>query len=430
MPLAPTASKGAFNALLKTLEEPPAGVVFVLATTELHKVPETIRSRCQVLMFRRVGEEDLQQRLATIAEKEGVTVPAEVLAEIAGAVRGGVRDAETALERVIPLARDLGDGFDLAAYRGLVARVGTDAVVDVVAELVTGDVKAGLHFARSLQQQGIDEREALGELVEALRWLLLLQVDGPESVLVPVQGDLREKLLGLRDQADVSKLDAMIAAGLLGRERLRRLEDRGVVFEVALVRMAQAGTLPAIADLLDEVRSGGGVAPAMAAPAAGGGVAAPAAPPANAADLKARVLELARDKSLMHATLETCEFVGPGQEGANKGRVVVSTKSPRKMHQDRLQSPDMQQQLQAWVRQVVGGDVRVEVRAPAAKPGGAGGGGGGPAKEPGQAAKRVMGRFGGRVVDVNPEDRVQKQPPKDTGGEELPDPPPVADPGE
>jgi DNA polymerase-3 subunit gamma/tau len=95
-------SKAAFNAFLKTLEEPPPKVVFILATTELHRLPDTIRSRCQVLLFKRVGEEDLQKRLRMIAEQDGVTVPDEVLAEIAGSVRGGVRDAETALELIAP----------------------------------------------------------------------------------------------------------------------------------------------------------------------------------------------------------------------------------------------------------------------------------------------------------------------------------------
>ncbi|MBZ0151965.1 MAG: DNA polymerase III subunit gamma/tau, partial [Planctomycetes bacterium] len=233
-------TKSAFNAFLKTLEEPPPRVVFVLATTELHKVPETIRSRCQVLLFRRVGETDLVRRLRSIAEREGVPVADDLLAEIAGSVRGGVRDAETALERVLPLLRAHGAAFDLAAYRTLVARVGLDATIGVVEQLLQGDAKAGLHFARDLQQHGSDEREALGEIVEVLRWLLLLKIDGADSGLVPVTGALRQRLEALAATAEPNRLDAMVGAGLLGRERLRRLEDRGAVFEVALLRMAQA----------------------------------------------------------------------------------------------------------------------------------------------------------------------------------------------
>ncbi|MCK5942699.1 MAG: DNA polymerase III subunit gamma/tau, partial [Planctomycetes bacterium] len=250
-------TKEAFNAFLKTLEEPPRQVVFVLATTERHKVPDTIISRCQVLPFRRVGEQDLVKRLRMIADKEGVTIVDEVLEEIALAVRGGVRDAETALERVLPLARDMGDGFDLEAYRALTARVGPEAVVDVVQALLQGDAAKGVTFARAMQEQGFDEREALGEIVATLRNLLLMKIDGEDTGLVPLSGALRERVQTLAADVDTARLDAMIGAGILGRERLRRHEDRGVVFEIALVRMAQAGALPTLADLLAEVRAGG-----------------------------------------------------------------------------------------------------------------------------------------------------------------------------
>ncbi|MBL8731686.1 MAG: DNA polymerase III subunit gamma/tau [Planctomycetes bacterium] len=431
-------TKSAFNAFLKTLEEPPPRVVFVLATTELHKVPETIRSRCQVLLFRRVGETDLVRRLRSIADREGGAVADDLLAEIAGSVRGGVRDAETALERVLPLLRAHGAAFDLAAYRTLVARVGLDATIGVVEQLLQGDAKAGLHFARDLQQHGSDEREALGEIVEVLRWLLLLKIDGADSGLVPVTGALRQRLEALVATAEPNRLDAMVGAGLLGRERLRRLEDRGAVFEVALLRMAQAGALPTLADLLAEVRAGGGaaapaaVAPTRAAPrfgaaavpapggASGGGgggagaalaprSAAPAAP--GTGDLKARTLGLLRDRALLQATFELCKVDGPTAGDV----VVVTLHSERKMHQDRLQSPVVQQELAKAVQDAAGRPVKVEFRVANAGSGEAEGalGGGAPPQrhEIGPTAKRVVERFRGRVVQVNPEDRIGEVPP-------------------
>ncbi|HEX6812465.1 MAG TPA: DNA polymerase III subunit gamma/tau [Planctomycetota bacterium] len=456
-------SKGAFNALLKTLEEPPPHVVFVLATTELHKVPETIRSRCQVLLFRRVGETDLQKRLRTIAEREGVQMPAEVLAEIAASVRGGVRDAETALERALPLARDLGAKFDLAAWRSLDSRVGLDATVAVVAALLQGDARAGLQFAREQQQQGTDEREALGEIVEVLRWLLLLSVDGPDSGLVPVSGALREKLAAMAASANAHQLDAMISAGLLGRERLRRLEDRGVVFEVALVRMAQAGSLPTLADLLAEVRAGG-VAPtagaatgapaaaasrpvfgagakppgtaagaasrAAAPPAAAPPAAPPAGPPvAGGGDLRARVIAMLADKQLLQSTLEQCRLDGPN----DKGVVVLTVHSERRMHRDRLASPVIQQEVKKVIQDAAGAPVSVDFRlGDAATPGSSSPpGNAAPAAqaEPGPVTKRVIEKFHGRVVEVNPPDRVPKPAPpaaapSDSEGAPLDEQPP------
>ncbi|MFN6148220.1 MAG: DNA polymerase III subunit gamma/tau [Planctomycetota bacterium] len=433
-------SKGAFNAFLKTLEEPPPGVVFVLATTELHKVPETIRSRCQVLLFKRVGEDDLKRRLGAIAAAEKVAVPDDVLAEIAMSVRGGVRDAETALERVLPLARELGAKFDLAAYRALVARVGLDAVVEVVERLLAGDAKAGVHFARTLQEQGADEREALGEIVEVLRWLLLLRIDGADSGLVPLAGALRARLQALAAATDDKRLDAMVHAGLLGRERLRRLEDRGVVFEVAMVRMAEAGTLPALGDLIAELRAGGSAPPAGPAkpqfgagarPAAAGagsgparpaGAAAPAGavsaapPPSASADLRVRVLAALADRPLLQGTLEQCNFTGPDADG----RLVVTLQSERRMYADRLAAAGVQQDLAQAIGAAAGRSLRIEWRLPAEGAGGAPAAP--PAKvEPGVATKRVLGAFGGRVVQVNPEDRAPKpkepEVPGDAGGE-------------
>lgn len=437
-------SKAAFNALLKTLEEPPPKVLFVLATTELHKLPDTIRSRCQVLSFKRVGEQDLEKRLRMIADKDGVAVPDEVLAEIAASVHGGVRDAETALERVLPLARDLGDKFDLAAYLALTSRVGTDAVIDVVAALLSGDAKKGLHFVHDLQQQGMDEREALGEIVDMLRWVMLMRVDGEDSVLVPLTGEVRKKVFALAGTADGPHLDAMIGAGVLARARLRRREDRSAVFEVAMLRMAQAGSMPTLADLLAEVRAGsfrgqglpgqgrpgqgvagqpaspqgratGGAPPRQFGKGAAGGRSAQA-PPArqatpvvDAKDLKSRVMVGLEKRKLLQATMELCRVEGPD----DKGRVVVTLETERKLHRDRLSSTVIQQELKDAIHDAAGRAVTVDFRI-GSEDGGSTSLSGGAAKppppeaKPGDKAKGVMKKFGGRVVQVNPQDRVQK----------------------
>jgi DNA polymerase-3 subunit gamma/tau len=397
-------SKGAWNALLKTLEEPPPNVVFVLATTELHKVPETIRSRCQVLQFRRIGEDDIGKRLRMIADAEGVALGDDVLEEIAAGSRGGMRDAETALERALSLARAHGGKFDLAALREMTQRLGHDRAVEVAAALLTGDAAAGLHFCRELQQNGIDEREALGDLVEVLRSCQLLQIDGPDSALVDVQGGPRQQLAAMAASAGPHRLEAMIQAGLLGRERLRRLDDRAAVLQLAIVRMAQAGALPALGELVAAVRDGGMVAPAAAGAAGGAPAAAPrpAAPPAGGGDLRARVLAAAREQPLLAATLEQCRFEGPD----GSGRVIVHVETDKKIYRDRLQAPAVQQQVVGFVQAGAGRAVQVEFRfapqtASTAPP---------PASTapPGPMAQRVMQRFGGRVVAVDPEDGARR----------------------
>jgi DNA polymerase III gamma/tau subunit len=383
-----------------------------------------------------------------------VRITDDVLAEIAASVRGGVRDAETALERILPLAREADGEFDLAAYRSLVARVGLDATVDVVERLLGGDARAGLHFARELQDQGIDEREALGELVEVLRWLLLLKVDGPDTGLVPVSGALRERLQRLAEAATPMRLDAMVSAGILGRERLRRLEDRAVVLEVSLVRMAQAGELPALADLLAEVRAGGvaaqpaapqqparrftppprppgtrapdGAPPAPPSPSSASAPspspAPPRAPAAVGGDLRARVLTRLHDQHLLAAAVELCTLTGPDDHDV----VTVAMRGDvKKMFRDRLTSPDGQTKVTKAIHDAAGRPVKVQWRlaagdagtaTPAPKP---------VAKvEPGPNANRVMGALGGRVVQVNPDDRAPK--PEPAADEPPPDEPPVA----
>jgi len=435
-------SKPAFNALLKTLEEPPAGVVFVLATTELHKVPDTIRSRCQLLQFRRIGDDDIAARLRMIVDKEGVALPDDVLREIAVTSRGGMRDAETALEQALQLARGHDGPFDLAAYRELTQRLGVDRAVEVVAALLAGDAAAGLRFCGELQDAGADEREALGDLVDILRALLVLQVDGDDSGLVTHVGAVRQRLIELHKRCGRQQLEAMIQAGVLGRDRLRRLEDRAAILELTIVRMAQAGTLPTLAELIAGVRdgtlvgtaaampsrgdatpraaapAGSSTAPAGSSPPPAGSAPAPAgSSPAPAGDLRAAVLAAVREQPLLLATVELCQLSGPDAGD----RVVFALDTERKMHRDRLQAPALQQQLTAIVQSVVGRPVAVTFRI----------GGGAPtqpaadAPPPGEAASRVLARFGGRVVAVNPEDQrpAGRQPAGEPASEQTDEPP-------
>lgn len=415
-------SKGAWNALLKTLEEPPPGVVFVLATTELHKVPDTIRSRCQVLHFRRIGDTDIQSRLRMIADSEGVALADDVLAEIAATSKGGMRDAETALERALQLARDHDGAFDLSVYRELTQRLGTDRVVEVAGALLSGNAAAGLRFCAELQESGGDEREALGELVDALRSVLLLQVDGDDTGLVSHVGAVRERLQQLAKSAGRQQVEAMIQAAVLGRDRLRRLEDRAAILELTIIRMAEAGTLPSLGELIAAVRDGG----IASAPAAASGAKAVAAPRATSpegkapipsssavatSDLRGIVLAAAREEPLLHATLELCAFRGP--DAASK--VVLHLDSERKLHRDRVQSPQLQQKIVAWISRALGRTVTlaVELSVEGASPSSPGS-----MVPPGAGTLLVMEKFSGRRVSVDPEDRRMSDPP----------PPPSSDP--
>ncbi len=344
-------TRSAFNAFLKTLEEPPAKVVFMLATTELHKVPETIRSRCQVLMFHRVGEAEIAKRLRMICEHEGLEVADEVLAEIAASARGGMRDAETALERVLPLVQPGAERFDLESYHRLFHRVGPGESVAVVASLLAGETQRALRFVDGICQSGMDEREALGEVLQILRAILMLKIDGPETGLIPFSGQLREQLLELSSGADESRLDAMIQAGLIGRERIRRLDDRRLVLELSLLRMASAAELPLLAELVEGMRSGD-----LSLPASEKQSQAPARPPAAmAGDARGPVLAKVQEiKPMWGATLELCKFVGPKEK-----RLQVILHSDLKMHRDRVNSQEFKQFLAGQIGELFGEDIEL-----------------------------------------------------------------------
>ena len=388
-------TRSAFNAFLKTLEEPPARVVFVLATTEIHKVPDTIRSRCQVHLFGRVGEEDIVKRLQMIAEREGAALPQAVLEDIAVQCRGGMRDAESSLERILPVARERGAAFDLEAYRELVQRVGSDRSLEVVAALLAGTPGPALHFARALQEAGCDEREALGEVLEHLRALLLLVVDGSDTPLVAATGAGRESLLELAAAADEHQLDAMIQAGLNGRDRIRRLEDRGLVLETTLLHMARAGQLQSLGELVEAVRAG---ALTGAAPVAPGAVARPAPVPPVPGGLKARlVAAVSEKKGLLARTVELCQVRGPDDEGV----VTLTLDTDQRMHRDRMDAPDVQGFLTGVLANLLGGKVTLRVRRAGGEPVATGA----PRKQPGSAVRRVAERFDGNIVDLD-DDRI------------------------
>ncbi len=408
-------TRSAFNAFLKTLEEPPKNVVFILATTELHKVPDTIRSRCQVLMFRRVGETDIVTRLSTIVEAEGLSIPEAVLEEIAASSRGGMRDSETALERILPMAHEMGENFDLDAYRSLVHRVGLDRTAEVCAELLAGKAAPALHFADSVVQSGVDEREALGEILEVLRAILLIKVDGPESTLVPHSGALRATLVSLAEKAETQKLDAMIQAGLLGRERIRRLDDRRLVLEMSLLRMAEAGQLPSLGDLARAVESGAvGAGPSAAlGPPGQTGSSAPAGPAAGAGRTGDRLkaafsAALKAAKPMLVSTLDLCRLQGPD----GTGTVVLTLSDRRKFHQDRVTSPQVQDLMRQVLRGIAGDDINIrfqvgdssavegqdvpteELKSTS------------PLRPPSAVVRKVAERFDGKIMDLDDESPV------------------------
>jgi DNA polymerase-3 subunit gamma/tau len=184
----------AFNALLKTLEEPPPHVIFVLATTEPHKIPETILSRCQRFDFRRLTVNEIVGRLTDLAEREGLQFEPEALTAIARQATGSVRDAESLLDQLIAYSDE---AITRAQVQAVLGTGSLRAVSDLVGRLAAGDVAGGLDAINRAVDEGIAPGQLNRQVVEYLRGLMLLQVgDGDQSLNLP-----QETLETMRDQA-------------------------------------------------------------------------------------------------------------------------------------------------------------------------------------------------------------------------------------
>lgn len=162
----------AFNALLKTLEEPPAHAIFVLATTEVWKVLPTIISRCQRFDFRRIAPREIVERLAFIAENENIRIQKDALIAIAKASTGSLRDAISILDQLTVYGDE---EITLEHVKQLLGIVGEDVVADFVGAIIDSDTQAALSLLSQLSEHGIDPRQFTHELVSYLRDLMLLK---------------------------------------------------------------------------------------------------------------------------------------------------------------------------------------------------------------------------------------------------------------
>ena len=161
----------AFNALLKTLEEPPAHVVFIFATTAPHKLPLTVLSRCQRFDFRRIGDQDIAAHLLDIAGRESIDLTEDAAALIARKAEGGMRDAVSLLDQCAGAFS--GQSIDAAAVGSLLGAADRSFIMELVRLLLQGDISEVLAAVDELAQAGLDLRQALEDLLEAARDLLL-----------------------------------------------------------------------------------------------------------------------------------------------------------------------------------------------------------------------------------------------------------------
>lgn len=282
-------STGAFNALLKTLEEPPAHVKFLLATTDVHKVPVTILSRCQRFDLRRIGLKEIAGRLREIAVAEKWEVSDEALLAIARSADGGLRDAESALDQIVAFKGEKVDEEDVLDVFGLAS---WGAIAGLAEAILKGDAPAVLQEIGRQDDAGRDLQRLLQELLSHFRNLLVCAY-APEMAgtfdMTPAQLDTLKAQAALGDGEKLLRVVEILAAAA---NQARFALSRRTVLEVALLKAARAASVVSLDELIARIQdlpaeedapAASAVAPApKPAPAAPAAVKQPVPAPAPA----------------------------------------------------------------------------------------------------------------------------------------------------
>ena len=261
-------SKSSFNALLKSIEEPPPHVMFMMATTELEKIPETIRSRSQVYELRTISRQQIVTQLSVIADAESITIDGAALNLLARAADGSMRDAQSACDQVRAFAGDSITADDVSTVLGLIGR---EPVLEVAAAVAAEDAGAVFDLVGRFIEAGYDLRLVCRELSRVIRDLLVLVIDPGRADDPDIAADTeRDQLLQLSKQ--FSREDLLRAFDVINRAEfeIRTATQPRYHLEMALLRWMHLQKLVPLTDLLEgrgpKTESGprgGGGAPAV-----------------------------------------------------------------------------------------------------------------------------------------------------------------------
>lgn len=224
-----------FNALLKTLEEPPEFVKFIFATTHPQKIPSTILSRCQRLDFRRISTMEIISQLEKICKQEKISVDKEVLAAIARSSDGALRDAESILDQLIAFAKDKISLSDVVSMLGLVEQ---NVFFEIADKIRAKDARGALEIFNNILDQGKDLNVFLTDFIEHFRNLMVAKVSQADTELIDLPDDICKRLL---DQSRVFSLEEIfnIFNVLVGAQDLsKKLQNQRMPLEICLVKLA------------------------------------------------------------------------------------------------------------------------------------------------------------------------------------------------
>jgi DNA polymerase III subunit gamma/tau len=237
----------AFNALLKTIEEPPAWVIFILCTTEAHKIPATIASRCQHFSFRSVDFDEVVTRMDWICRQEGIEAGPEVLSVLAQAGEGSIRDSLSALDQAIACC---GNKLDPKEVRALLGAFSMDALEDATQALMASDSKRMLARVDELERNGQNLQHYSRELARYFRNLLVAKIAGSDTRLIAASANERERFAEISKSFSEEDLTRYLQLSLdLFKDLQASLQPR-FHLEIGLLKLVQAGRLTSIEEAL------------------------------------------------------------------------------------------------------------------------------------------------------------------------------------
>ncbi len=401
-------TRDGFNALLKTLEEPPEHVKFIFATTEPHKMPPTIQSRCQRFDFRLLPSEMIAGRLTRMCKNEGAKAEAAALRLIADMAEGSVRDAESLLDQLISFCEKEITVDDVLRVTG---RVSVATLFEVVERLKARDAKGAIESIDRVLTGGSDPGAFLNQLLGHVRDLLVVVTCGPDRKLLQHEESDLQKLQAQADGFSENTLMYMIQILGEARKNLRaNLPDR-IVLETALIKLARMEDLRSMDELLFEASRLLGEVPGSQKPPLVTESPSPKwtpAPPSQPASGREKPAGAGQNWGNVVAMVcerkrSVGEFLGEGEVASiGDGKIVVRLSSP--FHKARIEEPANKRLVKKCVESVFGPGYEVTLvleekkvesrRAGADEPGRAGA-----AETPrGAAARKAAEMFEGRIV--------------------------------
>lgn len=247
-------STSAFNALLKTLEEPPSHVIFVFATTEVHKIPPTILSRCQRFDFRRITTKELVASLQLVAKQEEIEISEEALHLLAHEAQGSLRDVQSLLDQAIAFA---GNQIEFKHLKEMFGFLDRTQLQNLLQSILKKNQKEVLDQFQQFYQSGADINRLAQDLLKNFRNLYLVKTIGDVPEWLDLAGEEAASLKNLATLVSAEELDQLFQLSLKGVDDIARSSSPKMVFEVLLIRMSHLSQIVPVAQILERLEKFG-----------------------------------------------------------------------------------------------------------------------------------------------------------------------------